>query len=306
MSLKKWVPSWDFHSAINSWVLFYSMLWCHKQNKIWLQVTNGPLTSCMTLNSFCPSLYTGELRGIHTSFFCAAYDPWANLHEQNSLLAWEFHYFKIPLLKWSLLYLANFLSSSYFISNRSAGMIVQEIICFWMATVMFICWGLKLISKPFTIFLYVLCVYLAYVYLHVRILSVYKNRTTDKEDSDMSIFLLYYSWPQTLILSFLPAPLTFWIRVSEKQPEVLAVARQQLGPYGSQHPALWPLSLFLSLCCHYVSLCSPCILSSLPPPFPDSSSHCPCNLPPSFFIFLYLYKRKQDSLIRIFFCKNYF
>lgn len=171
-----------------------------------------------------------------------------------------------------------------------------------MAPVMFveIYWDLKLTSKPFNIFLHILCVYLAYVYLQIHTLSVYKNKTKDKEDSDMSIFALYCSWPQTLILSFLPALLTFWIRVSEEQPEVVAVARQQLGPYGSQHPALWPLSLFLSLCCHYVSfLRSPCISSSLPPPFPDSSAYCPCNLPPS-FICLYLCKRKQDSLMRKF------
>lgn len=210
------------------------------------------------------------------------------------------------IIKMIIIIFGTFLSSFYFISSHSAGMIVQEIICFWMATVVFICWGLNLTYKPFTIFLYMLCVYLAYVYCYIHILSIYKDRTKDKVDSDMSIFLLSYSWPQTLILSFLPALLTFWIRVSEKQPEVLAVARQQLGPYGSQHPALWPLSLFLSLCCHYVSLCSPCILSSLPPPFPDSSSHCPCNLPPSFFIFLYLYKRKQHSLIRKFFTKTIF
>lgn len=174
-----------------------------------------------------------------------------------------------------------------------------------MATGMFIeiCWDRKLTSKPFNIFLYVLCVYLVYIYLYIHILSVYENKTEDKEDSDMSCFPLYYSWPQTIILSFLPALVTFWIRVSEEtQPEVGAVARQQLGPYGSQHPALWPLSLFLSLCCHSVSfLCSPWILCSLPPPLPDSSSHCPPITYPPFFIFLYWYKMKQDSLIRKFF-----
>lgn len=145
---------------------------------------------------------------------------------------------------------------------------------------------LKLTSKPFNMFLCILCVYLAHVYPPIHIVSVSENKTKVKEDPDMSIFPLCYRWPQTFTLSFLPARLTFWIRVSEKQPEVLAVARQQLGPYGSQHPALWLLSLFLSLCCHYVSfLCSPCILSSLPPPFPESTSHCPCSSPPSFFIF---------------------
>ena len=68
-------------------------------------------------------------------------------------------------------------------------------------------------------------VYLTCVYLNMHILNVYKNKAKDKGDSNMSIFPLHYSWPQTLILSFLPALVTFWIRVLEKQPEVVAVAR---------------------------------------------------------------------------------
>ena len=52
-------------------------------------------------------------------------------------------------------------------------------------------------------------VYLACMYLHVHILNVCKNKAKDKGDSDMSIFPLHCSWPQTLMLSFLPALVTF-------------------------------------------------------------------------------------------------
>ena len=52
-------------------------------------------------------------------------------------------------------------------------------------------------------------VYLTCVYLNMHILNVYKNKAKDKGDSNMSIFSLHYSWPQTLILSFLPALVTF-------------------------------------------------------------------------------------------------
>ena len=52
-------------------------------------------------------------------------------------------------------------------------------------------------------------VYLTCVYLNMHILNVYKNKAKDKGDSNMSIFPLHYSWPQTLILSVLPALVTF-------------------------------------------------------------------------------------------------
>lgn len=123
-------------------------------------------------------------------------------------------------------------------------------------------------------------VFIWHMYICIHILSANKIEIKYKEDSNMSIFSLYYSWPQTLLLSFLPVLLTFQIRVSEKQPEVVAVARQQLGPYGSQHPALWPLSLFLSLHCHCVSfLCSLCVLSSCILLFLTPAPMAPCNSP---------------------------
>lgn len=175
-----------------------------------------------------------------------------------------------------------------------------------MATGTFIeiCWDLKLTSKPFNMSLYILCVYLAYVYLHMYILNAYKTKPKTRKILIWASFLyIVVGLKQSYSLSYLRCwPSGLELHRTTRGSSCSKTAAGTIRISAACLMAIIFVSIFMLPLCLLLALFpafSPrCLLLFLTP-----APIAPCNLP-SHLLHFTLYKRKQDSLIRKIF-KNY-